>query len=55
LLDPGNRAGQLNASPGSTGVTHETLEWGFWHLGEFSRIYKKCFGQLQSDTLRRPR
>jgi hypothetical protein len=21
----------------------------------FSRIYKKCFGQLQSDTLRRPR
>ncbi|MBF7731376.1 AraC family transcriptional regulator [Pseudomonas sp. N040] len=45
----------LVASPGATSVTQEALEWGFWHFGEFSRIYKKCFGELPSDTLRRPR
>ncbi len=45
----------LAADPGSTTVTHEALEWGFWHFGEFSRLYKKCFGELPSDTLRRPR
>lgn len=45
----------LAADPGSTTVTHEAMEWGFWHFGEFSRLYKKCFGELPSDTLRRPR
>jgi len=45
----------LAADPGSISVTHEALEWGFWHFGEVSRIYKKCFGELPSDTLRRSR
>lgn len=41
------------ASHGSTTVTAEALRWGFGHLGEFSRAYKECFGDLPSDTLRR--
>lgn len=40
-------------TPDSTTVSVEALEWGFWHFGEFSRIYKECFGELPSDTLKR--
>ncbi len=38
---------------GSTTVSAEALNWGFWHFGEFSHAYKHCFGELPSDTLRR--
>jgi len=38
----------------STTVTKESLRWGFWHFGDFSRAYKDCFGELPSNTLRRP-
>lgn len=41
------------AQPNETTVTAEALNWGFWHFGQFSRIYKDCFGELPSDTLRR--
>ena len=41
------------ATPRSTTVTREALRWGFWHFGDFSRSYKKCFGESPSDTLRR--
>jgi AraC family ethanolamine operon transcriptional activator len=41
------------ASQASTTVTTESLRWGFWHFGDFSRAYKDCFGELPSDTLRR--
>ena len=43
----------LQARPGSTTVTEEALNWGFWHFGEFSRAYKDCFDELPSNTLRR--
>lgn len=39
---------------GTTTVTAEALRWGFWHFGDFSCAYKDCFGELPSDTLRRP-
>jgi AraC family transcriptional regulator, ethanolamine operon transcriptional activator len=42
----------LAATHGSTTVSVEALNWGFWHFGEFSRAYKECFGELPSDTLR---
>jgi AraC-like DNA-binding protein len=45
------RQALLAAPPGSTTVTAEALRWGFWHLGEFSRAYKDCFGESPSDTL----
>jgi len=47
------RQALLAATQGSTTVSAEALEWGFWHFGEFSRAYKACFGELPSDTLRR--
>ena len=47
------REALLAADPGSTTVTHEALEWGFWHFGDFSRAYKACFGEAPSETLRR--
>jgi AraC-like DNA-binding protein len=47
------RQALLAGSPGSTTVSAEALNWGFWHFGEFSRAYKECFGELPSDTLRR--
>lgn len=47
------RKALLARSPGSTTVSAEALNWGFWHFGEFSRVYKACFGEHPSDTLRR--
>jgi AraC family transcriptional regulator, ethanolamine operon transcriptional activator len=47
------RQALLAANQGSTTVSTEALNWGFWHFGEFSRAYKDCFGELPSDTLRR--
>ena len=46
------RQALLAGSLGSTTVSAEALNWGFWHFGEFSRAYKECFGELPSDTLR---
>jgi transcriptional regulator GlxA family with amidase domain len=47
------RQALLAATQGSTTVSSEALDWGFWHFGEFSRAYKECFGELPSETLRR--
>jgi AraC-like DNA-binding protein len=47
------RQALLAANQGSTTVSTEALNWGFWHFGEFSRAYRDCFGELPSDTLRR--
>lgn len=47
------RQALLAVAPESTTVSIVALDWGFWHLGEFSRSYRDCFGELPSDTLRR--
>jgi AraC-like DNA-binding protein len=47
------RAALLAAEPRSTRVSVEALKWGFWHFGEFARAYKRCFGELPSQTMRR--
>jgi transcriptional regulator GlxA family with amidase domain len=46
------RQALLAANEGTTTVSTEALNWGFWHFGEFSRAYRECFGELPSDTLR---
>jgi len=48
------RRALLAASPRTSTVSVEALKCGFWHFGEFARAYKECFGELPSDTLRRP-
>lgn len=47
------RKALLAATQGSTTVTAEALNWGFWHFGDFSRTYRACFDELPSDTLKR--
>jgi AraC-like DNA-binding protein len=47
------RQALLAATAGSTTVSVEALNGGFWHFGEFSRAYRDCFGELPSETLRR--
>ena len=29
-------------------------KWGFWHMGQFARDYRKLFGELPSATIRNP-
>ena len=43
----------IAATPESTTVSIEALNWGFGHFGEFARAYRECFGELPSETLRR--
>ena len=47
------RKALLAGTRGSTTVSAEALNRGFWHFGEFSHAYRDCFGELPSQTLRR--
>jgi len=35
------------------GVADVAGRWGFWHMGQFAADYRKQFGELPSETLRR--
>ena len=37
----------------TTKITDAANRWGFWHMGQFARDYRRQFGELPSDTLRR--
>jgi len=41
-----------NASP-RTKVVDVANDWGFWHMGDFAREYRKIFGELPAETLKR--
>ncbi len=43
----------LGASAASTRVTDTALAYGFSHLGEFSKAYRRRFGEQPSRTLAR--
>ena len=45
----------LAESPPDTFIADVANIWGFWHLGQFAQDYRKLFGELPSETLRRPR
>ena len=40
---------------GAPSVKATALAYGFWHLGDFSRSYRATFGEMPSETLRRPK
>ena len=42
-----------SASCGQFTVQDVATQWGFWHLSQFSHDYRKLFGELPSQTLRR--
>ena len=39
-------------SQGET-ITDIAKRWGFWHMGQFAADYKKQFGELPSETVKR--
>jgi len=41
------------AHPLETTVFDTAYQCGFWHMGHFSRDYKRMFGESPSDTLKR--
>ena len=49
----GVRRALLESGPGLGAVKGTALEWGFWHMGHFSRNYRKLFGESPSATLQR--
>jgi AraC-like DNA-binding protein len=48
------RRALLRADASKTTVTHIVTNYGFWELGRFSVAYRTLFGELPSETLRRP-
>ncbi len=42
-----------HADPSSTKVVDVANHWGFWHMGQFAADYRRLFGELPSETLRR--
>jgi AraC family ethanolamine operon transcriptional activator len=46
---------ELRASDPSRRVSDIANAWGFWHMGDFARIYRNDFGELPSTTLSRSR
>ncbi len=42
----------LAAGPRDLRVADIANAWGFWHMGQFARDYKRLFGELPSETLR---
>jgi len=45
----------IRSDPGNTRVTDVANRWDFWHMGDFAADYRKLFGELPSETLRRTR
>lgn len=41
-------------SPLTASVGDVAHRWGFWHLSRFANHYRHLFGELPSDTLKRP-
>lgn len=49
----GVRRALLAATPSPGLVKKTALDWGFWHMGHFSRGYRNFFGESPSMTLSR--
>ena len=41
------------ADPASTMIADLANEWGFWHMGQFAKDYKRQFGELPSVTVQK--
>ncbi|MDP3519432.1 MAG: helix-turn-helix domain-containing protein [Hydrogenophaga sp.] len=46
------RRGLRQAAPGVT-IQDIASHWGFWHLSQFAQDYRRLFGELPSETLRK--
>ncbi|MCU0526054.1 MAG: helix-turn-helix domain-containing protein [Elainella sp. Prado103] len=50
----GLRRQLLASTAHQTTVTDVAIQWGFWHMGQLAKDYKKMFGESPSETLRHP-
>jgi len=46
---------ELRSATQRTLVTDVANNWGFWHMGQFAADFRRQFGELPSDVLRRTR
>lgn len=44
---------ELSHASALTSVSDVAAQWGFWHLSQFASDYRKSFGVLPSDTLKK--
>ena len=44
---------ELRRKGPSAKITDVANTWGFWHMGQFARDYRRQFGELPSETARR--
>jgi AraC-like DNA-binding protein len=44
---------QLSTRSGNSPIADIANSWGFWHMGQFARDYRRMFGELPSDTFKR--
>ncbi len=42
-----------DGDPQNTKIISIANQWGFWHMGQFAADYRKLFGELPSETLKR--
>jgi AraC family ethanolamine operon transcriptional activator len=43
---------QLKSAPPRTKVVDIANDWGFWHMGDFAREYRKMFGESPAESIR---
>lgn len=46
---------QLRAATPEISISDIANRWGFWHMGQFAADYRRQFGELPSETLKRAR
>lgn len=49
------RSELLHARPAGASVSQVVAQFGFWHSGQFAADYRRAFGELPSETLKRDR
>ena len=47
----GARKQLRSALPGQLSISDAANAWGFWHMGQFAKDYRKLFGELPSEML----
>jgi AraC family ethanolamine operon transcriptional activator len=45
----------LLSADNTESITDIANRWGFWHMGQFASDYRKMFGELPSESLKRNR
>ncbi len=51
----GQARSELLRARADTTVADAANAWGFWHMGQFAKDYRRMFGELPSETLKESR